>query len=157
MASISTVVTVDFFRRLRSHPRSRLQELRLARTVTVATGVLAVLVSFWLMDIPEEKRGNITDLSSRIGFIMLGPMGGLFLVAIVIKGCIGPVAILSTLLGLAAAFILALGHLFLDLGTHAGGHLRSFSWMWVLPTGCSVSFLSAAAITWLQKWLSSRD
>ncbi len=91
MASISTVVTVDFFRRLRSHPRSRLQELRLVRAVTVATGVLAVLVSFWLMDIPEEKRGNITDLSSRIGFIMLGPMGGLFLVVIVIKGCIGPV------------------------------------------------------------------
>lgn len=148
--SISSVVTVDFFRRLSSRPPSPRQELWVARIVTTVTGVAAVLVCVWLLNIPEETRGNFTDLTSRISNFMAGPMGGLFLVAILIKRCQGRVAIFSTLIGIVVASILSLGHLFLDLGLDAAGQPRAFSWMWVIPGSCVVTFLSASAITWLQ-------
>ena len=147
--SISSVVTVDFFR-LSSRSPSPRQELWVARIVTTVTGVAAVLVCVWLLNIPEETRGNFTDLTSRISNFYGRTHGRAVSDGHLDQEVQSRVAIFSTLIGIVVASILSLGHLFLDLGVDAAGQPRAFSWMWVVPGSCVVSFLSASAITWLQ-------
>jgi len=114
MNSIATVITVDFFRRLRKTALASRQEVTLARVITAVVGILALSMCLLLKRIPDETRGNITDATSQINTFIVGGLAGLFLIAMFLRRCIGPVAIASTLIGMTTGFFMALGHYFDD-------------------------------------------
>lgn len=150
MNSISTVVTTDFYHRLTATEPNPDSELTLARIATVVTGCVAVTICVMLSWMPDEKRGNILDLTNQINTFLVGGLAGLFFIAILLRRCTGTWAIASASLGMAAGLVLALGHWFpfLDLGVDELGNPRKFSWMWVIPCSSLVTFFFG--------WLSSQ-
>jgi len=156
MNSVSTVVTVDFYRRLRNTGPNPRTELILAKVVTCIVGSLAVVLCVMLTRVDEEKRGNITDLTNQVNTFIVGGLGGLFLIAMFLRRCSGPAAIGSTILGMGVGFVLALGHWVVDLGTDELGNPLKFSWMWVIPCSAMVTFLAGAIISRLPESVSGR-
>ncbi len=156
MNSLATVVTIDFYRRLwRKRPDAQ-TELTLARMITAGVGILAVFICVLLTWIPAEKRGNITDVTNQLNTFVVGGLGGLFCIAMFLKRCTGPTAILATLLGMTVGFILALGHWIVDLGVDGLGNPRQFSWMWVIPTSTLTTLLAAPVMDWFVRRLNPR-
>lgn len=143
MNSISTVLTTDFYRRLRREEPDPRTELRLAQIATLITGCVAVSICVLVSWVSAEKRGNILDLASQINTFIVGSLGGLFFIAIFLRRSSGSMAIASTMVGMAVGFVLALGHWlpFLDLGIDELGNPRKFSWMWVIPSSCLVTLI----------------
>ena len=148
MNSVSAVVTTDFMRRLGRGNRQGAAEVRSARAITLVVGVLTVGLCLLLDRIPDEVRGNIVDISNQVSGFIVGGLGGLFLVAILQRRCRGPAAIAGTVVGMAVGFVLALGHWFLPLD-------KPFSWMWIIPASCVMTWLAAGAITFLLRVLSA--
>ncbi len=77
--SISTIVTVDFLRRNRKEASSLQGELKVARLLTASMGLVIVGVTIWLYHLSKET--NIIDLCQRGFNCFLGPLGGLFVLA----------------------------------------------------------------------------
>lgn len=77
--SISTILTVDFLRPRRQEPLSVLAELRIARVITASLGLAIVGLTIWLYHLSKET--NIIDLCQRGFNCFLGPLGGLFILA----------------------------------------------------------------------------
>ena len=78
--SISTIVTVDFVRRLRSKALTPADELKMARALTASMGVIVVVTTISLYHL--SKGTNIIDLCQKGFNCCLGPLGALFLLAI---------------------------------------------------------------------------
>ena len=112
MNSTSTVVTVDFVRRLRNKALSPSRELLLARFITVLVGIVAVALCIALKNIPADRRGNITDMTSQISSYLVGGLGGLFLIAVLLPRCRGTVVIFSSVVGIAIGSYMGMGHYF---------------------------------------------
>ena len=74
--SISTIITVDFFRRLGSSGRSARSELVLARTLTATMGLVIVAATIGLYYL--SKGGDLISLMQKGFNCFLGPLGGLF-------------------------------------------------------------------------------
>ena len=77
--SISTIVTVDFLRRNRKETSTPQAELKVARYLTASMGLVIVAVTIWLYHLSKET--NIIDLCQRGFNCFLGPLGGLFVLA----------------------------------------------------------------------------
>jgi solute:Na+ symporter, SSS family len=77
--SISTIVTIDFLRRNRKEASSLQGELKVARLLTASMGLVIVGVTIWLYHLSKET--NIIDLCQRGFNCFLGPLGGLFVLA----------------------------------------------------------------------------
>ena len=108
MHGVATVLTVDFFRRLRKKALDAAAELKLARTITILAGLFAVGFCLYLNTIPEETRGNLFDLTVRISSYITGALGGMFFAAFLRFRCTGPMMIASGFLGMAVGFYLSL-------------------------------------------------
>jgi hypothetical protein len=108
MHGVATVLTVDFFRRLRKQALDAAAELKLARTITILAGLFAVGFCLYLNTIPEETRGNLFDLTVRISSYITGALGGMFFAAFLRFRCSGRMLILSGFLGMAVGFYLSL-------------------------------------------------
>ena len=179
MNSLSTVFTVDFYRRLRTPSQAAeaeqrpppdtgsgdtvaivdhaarasetsRRELALARWITCLTGCLAVFVAIMLSMVPEGRRGNILDVTNQINSFIIGPLGGLFLAAMFLRRCKGWTAILSAVVGMGIGFVMAMGHMFEAFGLDDHGDPRRWTWMWVMPLSTTLTFVLAAVITWLR-------
>lgn len=75
--SISTIVTVDFVRRLAKRPLTPAAELKMARILTASMGLVVVVTTVSLYHI--AKGTNIIDLCQKGFNCFLGPLGALFL------------------------------------------------------------------------------
>ena len=123
--SVSSVVITDYYRRLRRSAASLRGEMVLARVVTVAAGVFAILTCFLLDWIPEEMRGNLFDVTGRISSFLVGSLGGMMFLAILKVRCSGRVAMGSALAGMSVGLVWAQGHWLFGL--------QELAWMWVIP------------------------
>lgn len=74
--SVSTILTVDFFRKLNPAGRSVAGELKLARIVTASMGVIVVLCTIALYH--ASKGTDIITLCQKGFNMFLGPLGALF-------------------------------------------------------------------------------
>jgi SSS family solute:Na+ symporter len=110
--SISTVVTIDFYQRLAKKAAHSDRLVSVARVVTVVAGLAAVCICFLVDGIPEAKRGNLLDITNRISTFIVGGLGGLFLLAVLVKRCTGPIAVVSVCVGMACGLVIAMGHWF---------------------------------------------
>ena len=78
--SVSTIVTVDFFRRLKSRATNALDELRLARMLTATMGLIIVALTILLYHI--SKGTDIISLCQKGFNCFLGPLGALFVLGL---------------------------------------------------------------------------
>ena len=95
--SISTIVTVDFARKLRSKPLTQADELKLARVLTASMGVIVVVTTISLFHL--SKGTNIIDLCQKGFNCFLGPLGALFLLAIFSRSATPQTVIPAVLIG----------------------------------------------------------
>jgi len=133
MHGVATVLTVDFFRRLRKKALDTAAELKLARTITILAGLFAVGFCLYLNTIPEETRGNLFDLTVRISSYITGALGGMFFAAFLRFRCSGPMMIASGFLGMAVGFYLSLAtwlqtHPDIFLYVDAPGQTETMRW-----------------------------
>ncbi|MFT4556184.1 MAG: SSS family solute:Na+ symporter, partial [Planctomycetaceae bacterium] len=77
--SISTIVTIDFIRPLRREALTTRGELKLARILTACMGLIVVATTIGLHHL--SKGTNIIDLCQKGFNCFLGPLGGLFVLA----------------------------------------------------------------------------
>ena len=111
---VATVITVDFVQRIRKNTLSPQGEVKLARLITVVTGVCAIGFCLFLHKVPEETRGNLYDMASRVSGYLAGALGGIFFIAFLKLRCSGQMVIASALLGAGVGFYLALGYWFVE-------------------------------------------
>ena len=78
--SMSTIITVDFVRRLRSGQATAEAELRLARMLTATMGLVIVVVSIILYHAAKET--DIIALCQKGFNCFLGPLGALFVLGL---------------------------------------------------------------------------
>ncbi|MCA9072075.1 MAG: hypothetical protein KDA84_24270 [Planctomycetaceae bacterium] len=95
--SISTIVTVDFVRRFRVGQSADAVELRLARCLTAAMGIIIVAVTIFLYHI--SKGTDIISLTQKGFNCFLGPLGALFVLGMFSKRATAATVIPSVLLG----------------------------------------------------------
>lgn len=95
--SVSTILTVDFFRRLAPHAADRARELRRARVLTALMGVIVVLTTIGLYHL--SKGTDIISLCQRGFNCFLGPLGGVFFLALFSRRATSATVIPALLLG----------------------------------------------------------
>ena len=78
--SMSTIITVDFVRRLRSGKASAAAELRMARMLTATMGLIIVVLSIILYHAAKET--DIIALCQKGFNCFLGPLGALFVLGL---------------------------------------------------------------------------
>jgi SSS family solute:Na+ symporter len=104
--SISTIVTVDFFRHGRSGPPSAQAELRLARTLTASMGFIIVTLTILLHHV--SKGTDIISLCQKGFNCFLGPLGALFVLGMWSKRATAlsviPAVIAGELFGVCASY-----------------------------------------------------
>ena len=133
MHGVATVLTVDFFRRLRKKALDAAAELKLARVITILAGVFAIGFCLYLNTIPEETRGNLFDLTVRVSSYITGALGGMFFAAFLKFRCSGRMMIVSGFLGMAVGFYLSLAtwlqtHPDIFLYVEAPGQSETMRW-----------------------------
>ena len=149
--SVSTVLTVDVFRRLKPG-RSARGELILARVLTVFLGLSVTALAVLMMNLP--KNWNIIDTCLRTFDCALGPLAGMFIVGMLLPHVGQRAIIISTVCGVVLAFTIAwwteLGWL---LGLVEGesldavlGTVRRPSSFLALPVASVFTFLLAAIL-----------
>ena len=104
--SISTIVTVDFFRHRRSGPPSAQAELRLARKLTASMGLIIVTLTILLYHV--SKGTDIITLCQKGFNCFLGPLGALFVLGMWSKRATAvsviPAVIAGELFGVCASY-----------------------------------------------------
>ncbi len=151
ISAVSTVLTVDFFRRLKPD-RSSIEELKLARIITVILGVVVTGLAILMMNLPDNW--NIIDTCLRTFDCATGPLAAMFIVGMLLPHVGQKAVVISTLCGVVFAFLIAwwteLGWLF---GLIKGDSLnvvletaRRPSSFLALPGSAIFTFLLAAVL-----------
>jgi len=102
--SVTTVVTVDFLRRLRAG-RQLEHELTVARLLTLAIGIGCTALAWVLMRLPDDW--NIIDITVRTFDCALGPLGAMFFVGMFLPHVGQLAVIVSVASGFAVALVIA--------------------------------------------------
>ncbi len=107
--SISTIVTVDFFRPWRKRKGRQVtkeEELKLARILTAAMGIVVVASTLTIYHI--SKGTNIIDLCQKGFNCFLGPLGALFVLGMFWRGAVPitvvPAVIVGEFVGVVASY-----------------------------------------------------
>ena len=104
ISSVSTVLTVDVFRRLKPG-RSDRKELFLARVLTTIMGLGVTGLAVLMMKLPSDW--NIIDTCLRTFDCALGPLAGMFIVGMLLPHAGQKAIVISTLCGVLLAFTIA--------------------------------------------------
>lgn len=137
--SMAAVFAVDFVagaKRLRTRDP---EQVRLGFWFTALSGLAITALAWALTQLPAGI--NFIDLMQMAFNFLLGGMGGLFFIGMFLPRCTSRSAILATLTGLTSGFLLAYWKpLF-------GSDVSPY---WVIACSCSVTVLSAAALSLLE-------
>jgi Na+/proline symporter len=123
--SVSTIVTVDFFRRLFPGGSAYLSELKLARILTASMGIVVVLSTVGLYHL--SKGTDLITLCQKGFNCFLGPLGALFVLAMfssrVTARSVIPAVLIGELVGIGASYSVELSTAF---AAYMGGSLEVF-------------------------------
>jgi SSS family solute:Na+ symporter len=117
--SIVTVVTRDLLPRLRKGREAGRNELRVAKSLVLGIGIAVVLISSQMGRVP----GNIFEVTNKTNGLFVGPLFGLFVLALFVPGANGFGAAFGALYGFLAAVLIA----YWDVLTGREG--LSFQWI----------------------------
>ncbi|QDU80208.1 Sodium/glucose cotransporter [Polystyrenella longa] len=95
--SISTIVTVDYYRPFAKEQATAKAELRLARTLTASMGLLIVVSTIFIYHL--SKGTDLISICQKGFNCFLGPLGGLFFVGVFSPYVSSRSAILGVLVG----------------------------------------------------------
>jgi len=149
--SISTIVLVDFIRPVRKKAVTPAGELRTARILTASMGLVVVVISVGLFHLSKET--NLIDLCQRGFNCFLGPLGGLFVLAMFSKRATPRTVIPAVLIGEVAGVLIAYSRdLFgYPISTH---WVVPSAWLTTILVSQSLSLLTSARATDTQrKWM----
>ena len=149
--SVSTIVTVDFFRRLRPDQANAASELRLARMLTATMGLLIVGITMGLYHL--SKGTDIITLCQKGFNCFLGPLGGVFVLAMFFRRATPAVVIPALLAGEVFGICSSYSTELFDLkySTHL---VVPGSWLVTIFTGGVLGFvLRTEATTEQQQWM----
>jgi len=102
--SCSTVLTVDVVRRLRPATTPE-AELRLARILTLFIGLGLTAIAYPLVFLPPDH--NIIDITARTFNCALGPLAAMFVVGMFLPHVGERAIVISAIVGLAVAILVA--------------------------------------------------
>jgi Na+/proline symporter len=116
--SASTIVTVDFFRRLKRTPTSDEAELKRARILTASMGLIVVFYTMLLYHL--SKGTDIITLCQKGFNCFLGPLGALFVLGMFSKkvtaACVVPAFLIGEVVGVGSSYSKELFNF--DFSTH---------------------------------------
>lgn len=142
--SVSTIVTVDFFRPFAAHRRSDAAELRLARILTGTMGLVIVALTVLLYHI--SKGTDIITLCQKGFNCFLGPLGGLFVLGMFSRTATSRTVIPAVLLGEVVGISTSYSEELFDFrfSTHL---VVLTSWLATVVTSLLLSLISGAQAT----------
>lgn len=154
--SVSTIVTIDFFRPLRGHKIDAAAELRLARRLTATMGVIVVAATIFLYHL--SKGTDIITLCQKGFNCFLGPLGALFVLGMFSRSSTGrtvvPAVIIGELFGVAASYSKELSNLFgysMEYSTHL---VVPGSWLVTIVVGLVLALATGSKPTEAQRrWM----
>ncbi len=104
--SVSTILTVDFFRRLYPEGRQIASELKLARTVTATMGIIVVICTIALYH--ASKGTDIISLCQKGFNMFLGPLGAIFVLGMFSRratpATVLPAVIVGEIVGICSSY-----------------------------------------------------
>lgn len=104
--SVSTILTVDFFRRLYPEGRTIASELKLARIVTASMGMIVVICTVALYH--ASKGTDIITLCQKGFNMFLGPLGALFVLGMFSRtatsATVLPAVMIGELVGICSSY-----------------------------------------------------
>jgi solute:Na+ symporter, SSS family len=137
--SLSAVMLLDFYRRLRAPDLSGERELKLAKLLTLGFGGVITTAAYAITRIPGDF--NLVDLTQKGFNCMVGPLGALFFAGMFLPRCTSRSVVPAALLGVVVGVLLAFWEQL--FGT-------PFSTFWVVPCSCLATFLTAAVLGLLE-------
>ncbi len=149
--SVSTIFTVDFFRRLYPEGSEITSELKLARMVTATIGVVVVICTIGLFH--ASKGTDIITLCQKGFNMFLGPLGALFVLGMFSRRATArsvlPAVIIGELVGVCTSYSEELFGL--PFSTHL---VVPASWLATIVAGLSLSsILGTTATAEQQSWM----
>jgi len=132
--SASTVVNTDLIEPLLDRELPEEGRVRLARWVSLAVGVVVVLLALLMGEVP----GNLYEVTGKTNGLLVAPLFGLFFMALCVPFATPFGAAFGSLYGFVAAFLFA----FWDL---TGGPRLSFQW--ILPVSLAANILAGCLLS----------
>jgi len=132
MNSITSVVTVDFINRFKTVKLTELNQLRLAKYISFAVGVITVLLSFLYV---RQVHGNLLEVAYKVVNLLTVPLFLLFLMAMFIPFA----SQAGTLIGVAASTAAAVTTGYWHEMTGRPG----VGFTWIMPLAMIVGFTVA--------------
>ncbi|QDT49351.1 Sodium/glucose cotransporter [Symmachiella dynata] len=144
--SVSTILTVDFFRRLYPEGRTIASELKLARTVTATMGIIVVVCTIGLYH--ASKGTDIISLCQKGFNMFLGPLGAIFVLAMFSRrataATVLPAVVVGELVGICSSY-----------SNELFG--REFSTHMVVPASWAATIVSSLVLSTLLRTLANDE
>ena len=137
--SSCSVVTVDFIDRFRKRKDSEAHHVKLAMYVSVAVGIVVVLLSM-LVGMVE---GNLMAVAFKVCNLLTAPLFGLMFMAMFVSWATVP----GTLVGAACGLAVVIGINFWEEITGTKG----ISFLWAMPLGLAAQ-IGVGAVVSLLPW-----
>jgi SSS family solute:Na+ symporter len=127
--SVTTVITVDFIDRFKKQRENEPHHVHRVKILALAIGVGVVLLSSVIGKVP----GNIIEITTKTNGLFVGPMGGLFILALFIPFANSFGTIVGAIYGFAAAVLIA----YWDVLTGRPG----LSFQWIIVASLAVHLI----------------
>ncbi|HNR67667.1 MAG TPA: hypothetical protein PKN04_08895 [bacterium] len=126
------VVVRDFIAPMQKTPGSDIQQVKLARIISIAIGVLVVVISLVI----SKVKGNLLEVTHKTINLLVAPLFVPFFMAMFVR-CARPTPVfLGTLFSGLIAFCISFSQ---ELFSH------NIPFLWIIP----VSFIAGIAVSWL--------
>lgn len=132
--STATVINTDIISRFFRKDQSEASKVRWGRGVTAGMGVVVILLGLLMGKVP----GNLFEVTNKTNGLIVGPLFGLFFMAMFVRYATPLGTVFGSIYGLWAAFLFA----FWDL---TGAERLSFQW--ILPVSLVVNIVAGCLLS----------
>lgn len=133
--SVIAVFTTDFLDRKRKTALSEKQHVRRTKLLVLGLGVIIVFTS----SLMEKVPGNVFEVTNKTNGLFVGPLFGLFFMALFIPWATGFGAIWGSVYGCVAAIIVAYWDLIADR--------QGLSFQWIILVSVVVDIITGSLLS----------